>query len=197
MNDLPHLTSIFDRLKRGYHLGPDDEPEFSALCGRPDDYAAYFAAIGLKLVRHEREFFYFEPDNPETVPDTLPRITVFSYIMIDYAANQGRPIEEFIFGQNFLVTALPHFTLDRYTAFLRQVDVHDLSDLRTLLKHMERIGWVKWLDEDEFRFLRPFHRVFSKCLEIADAAQSEAAKGNGVQGSENEQRPVPPPATDE
>jgi hypothetical protein len=196
MNDLPHLTSIFDRLKRGYHLGPDDEPEFSALCGRSGDYAAYFAAIGLKLVRHEREFFYFEPDNPETVPDTLPRIAVFSYIMIDYAANQGRPMEEFIFGQNFLVTALPHFTLDRYTALLRQVDVHDLPDLRTLLKHMERIGWIKWLDEDEFRFLRPFHRVFSKCLEIADAAQSQAGKGNGVQSPDVEQRPVPPSAMD-
>lgn len=170
MNDLPHLENIFDRLKRGYHLGPEDEPEFSALCGKSDEYAGYFAAIGLKLVRHEREFFYFEPDNPETVPDTLPRIAVFSYIMIDHAANQGRPIEEFIFGQNFLVTALPHFSLDRYTALLRQVDVHDLPDLRTLLKHMERIGWIKWLGDDEFRFLRPFHRVFSKCLEVAESA---------------------------
>ncbi len=167
MNELLHLASIFARLKRGYHLGPDDEPEFSALCARPDDYTAYFRALGLTLVRHEREFFYFEPDNPETVPDTLPRIAVFSYIMIDHAANQGRPIEEFIFGQNFLVTALPHFTLDRYAALLRQVDVHDPADLKSLLKHMERIGWAKWLGEEEFRFVRPFHRVFSKCLEVS------------------------------
>lgn len=179
-NDLPHLTSIFDRLKRGYHLGPDDEPEFSALCSRVEEYSDFFGAIGLSLVRHEREFFYFEPDNPETVPDTLPRIAVFSYIMIDHAANQGRPIEEFIFGKNFLVTALPHFSLDRYNALLRQVDVHEMGDLRTLLKHMERIGWVKWLGEDEFRFLRPFHRVFSKCIEISQAAQSEPAQDNAV-----------------
>src|SRR6266702_2461231 len=116
MNTLPHLTTIFDRLRRGYHLGPDDEPEFSRLCERFDEYAAYFAALGITLVRHEREFFYFNAESPETVPDTLPRIAVFSYIMIDHAANQGRPIDEFIFGQNFLVTALPHFTLDRYTA---------------------------------------------------------------------------------
>jgi len=106
MNELPHLTTLFDRLKRGYHLGPDDEPEFSVLCARFDEYASYFAAIGLVLVRHEREFFYFEPENPETVPETLPRIAVFSYIIIDHAANQGRPMEEFIFGQNFLVAAL-------------------------------------------------------------------------------------------
>jgi hypothetical protein len=175
MNELPHLEKIFDRLKRGCHLGPDDEPEFSALSSpRFDEYAAYFAALGLTLVRHEREFFYFEPDNQEDVPITLPRIAVFSYIIIDYAANQGRPIEEFIFGQNFLITALPHFTLDRYTALLRQVDVHNVEDLRTLLNRMEQIGWVKikGLGEDEFRFLRPFHRVFSKCLEVAQSSQA-------------------------
>jgi hypothetical protein len=168
MNDLPHLGDIFDRLKRGCHLGPDDEPCFSALMARPDDYTSYFAPLGLRLVRHEREFFYFEPENPENVPDTMPRIAVFSFILVDHAANQGRPIEEFIFGQNFLITALPHFTLDRYTALLRQVDVHDLKGLETVLRHMERIGWVKWLGPDEFRFLRPFHRVFSKCIELAE-----------------------------
>lgn len=177
MNDLPHLANVFDKLKRGYHLGPDDEPEFSALCNQYAEYATYFGAIGLTLVRHEREFFYFEPDNPESVPDTLPRIAVFSYILIDHAANQGRPIEEFIFAQNFLVTSLPHFTLDRYTALLRQVDVHDASDVRTLLKHMERIGWVKWLGEEEFRFLRPFHRVFTRCLEVAQSANAPVLSG--------------------
>jgi len=176
MNELPPLANIFERLKRGCHLGPDDEPEFSALSSaRFDEYATYFTAIGLTLVRHEREFFYFEPDNPEDVPITLPRIAVFSYIIIDHAANQGRPIEEFIFGQNFLVTALPHFALDRYTALLRQVDVHEVSDLKTLPNRMEQIGWVKWLGEDEFRFQRPFHRVFSKCLELTQAAQTGQA----------------------
>jgi hypothetical protein len=175
MTDLAHLSAIFDRLKRGCHLGPEDEPEFSSLCARHADYAAWFAALGLTLVRHEREFFYFEPDNPETVADTLPRIAVFSYIMVDHAANQGRSIEEFIFGQNFLLTALPHFALDRYAALLRQVEMYDLNDLATLLNHMERIGWVKWVGEDEFRFFRPFHRVFSKCLEIAQSAQTAQA----------------------
>lgn len=179
MNTLPHLTSIFDRLKRGYHLGPDDEPEFSRLCERFDEYFAYFAALGITLIRHEREFFYFNADNPETVPDALSRIAVFSYIMIDHAANQGRSIDGFIFGHNFLVTALPHFTLDRYTALLRQVEVHEMSDLENVLKHMERIGWVKRLNNDEFRFLRPFHRVFGKCIELTQLVQSQSADESG------------------
>jgi hypothetical protein len=185
MNQLPHLAEIFDRLKRGYHLGPDDEPEFSALQARSDDYAAYFAALGLTLVRHEREFYYFEPDNPENVPDTLPRIAVFSYIVIDHAANQGRPIEEYIFGQNFLMTALPHFALDRYATLLRQVDMHEMSDVKILLNRMEQIGWVKWLGPDEFRFLRPFHRVFSKCIEIVQAANSQGNAAGAANASQN------------
>jgi hypothetical protein len=174
VNTLPHLGEIWDRLKRGCHLGPDDEPCFSALCARYEEYAAYFAPLGLELVRHEREFFYFEPDNPESVPDTMPRIAVFSYILVDYAANQGRPIEEFIFGRNFLVSSLPHFSLDRYMALLRQVDVHDIKSVEIILRHMERIGWVKWLGPDEFRFLRPFHRVLNKCLDLAESPGPKA-----------------------
>lgn len=189
MNELPHLSSIFDRLKRGYHLGPEDEPEFSALASpRFDEYQACFAALGFDLIRHEREFFYFEPENPEAVPDTLPRIAVFSYIMIDHASNQGRSIEEFIFGQNFLVTALPHFSFDRYTALLRQVELHDLGDLRGVLNRMEQIGWVKikGMGVDEFRFLRPFHRVFSKCLELS-AAENTPNSGDGTPAGDSNQ----------
>jgi hypothetical protein len=175
MNDLPHLGEIFDRLKRGYHLGPDDEPLFSALSGgRHQAYADYFAPLGLRLLHHERDFFYFDPENPENVPDTMPRIAVFSYILIDHASNQGKPIEEFIFSQNFLVTGLPHFTRDRYTALLSQVDIHDVKGLETILRYMERIGWVKLLPPDEFRFLRPFHRVFSKCLDLSKPAPAPA-----------------------
>lgn len=178
MNDLPHLSEIFDHLKRGCHLGPEDQPFFSLLQARHKDYADYFAPLGLRLIRHEREFFYFDPENPDTVPETMPRIAVFSYIMIDHASNQGKPIEEFLFGQNFLLSALPHFTLDRYTALLRQVEVHDVRGLENILRHMERIGWVNWLQPDEFRFLRPFHRVFSKCLELAEASHNQPPPGS-------------------
>lgn len=175
MTDLPHLQEIFDRLRRGYHLSPEDEPAFSAVAADFDAYAAYFAPLGLTLVRHPREFFYFEPETAESVPEALPRIAVFSFILIDHAANQGRPLEEYLLGQHHLISRLPHFTLDRYTALLRQVDVEDLADLRQILKNMERIGWVKFVGDDEFRFLRPFHRVFDRCLELAQRRETAPA----------------------
>jgi hypothetical protein len=176
MSELPQLQEVFDRLRRGWHLSPDDEPAFSAVAMQPDAYAKYFAPLGIKLVRHPRDFFYFEPEFGETIPETLPRIAVFSFIFIDYAANQGRPIEEYLLAQHFLVSKLPHFSLDRYAAMLRQVEIEDFAGLRQVLKNMERYGWVKFVDGEEFKILRPFHRVFDKCLELATAVSTATPK---------------------
>jgi hypothetical protein len=174
MSELPYLQQLFDRLRRGWHLSPDDEPLFSAVAMQPDAYVDYLAPLGIKLVRHPRDFFYFEPESGETVAETLPRIAVFSYILIDHTANLGHPIEQYLLGQHFLVSRLPHFSLDRYVAMLRQVEVDDVDGLRQVLKNMERYGWVKFFDTDEFKILRPFHRVFDKCLELAAEVNATA-----------------------
>lgn len=173
MSELPHLQELFDRLKRGYHLSSEDEPMFSAVAANHEAYAGYFAPLGLKLVRHPREFFYFDPEAAESVPETLPRIAVFSFILVDHAANSGRPIEDYLLNQHFLISKLPHFSLDRYTTLLRQVEVEDVAGIRTVLRHMERLGWVKFVGEEEFRFLRPFHRVFDKCLDLSAVGSSQ------------------------
>ena len=192
MNSLPHLREIFDHLTRGCHLSPEDEPMYSALSGTNfPAYMDYFSALGFELVRHEREFFYFAPDQPEKVPETLPRIAVFSYILIDHAANQGLSIEEFMLGQNFLLSELPHFSRERYMALLRQVDVHDAAGLKFILDHLKRLGWLKWTGPDEFRFLRPFHRVFDKCVELANeltpSPNAESSRGNETRADGGDQ----------
>lgn len=167
MSELPYIQEVFDKLRRGSHLSPEDEPAFSAVASNPEAYAEYFAPLGLKLERHPREFFYFAPESAESVPDTLPRIAVFSFILIDHADNTGKPIEDFLLNQHFFISRLPHLSLERYAALLRQVQVEDTGGLRQILKNMERLGWAKLHSEDEFSLLRPFHRVFDKCLELS------------------------------
>lgn len=169
MTDLPYLRDVFDRLRRGHHLSPEDEPLFSAVAARHEEYAGWFRQLGITLVRHPRDFFYFEPDAGEGEREALSRIAVFSFILVDHAANEGRPVEEYVFGQHFLISRLPHLSLDRYVALLRQVDVEEVSGLRQVVRNLERFGFAKVLGEDEFRFLRPFHRLLDKCLELASA----------------------------
>lgn len=182
MMSLPYLQAIFQKLRLGYHLSPEDEPLFSAVISNYDAYASYFAPLGLTLVRHPREFFYFEPENNDTMRDTLARIVVFSFILIDDTANAGRPIEDFLLNNHFLISKLPHFELDRYVALLRQVEVEDSAGLRQILRNMERFGWVKFFTDDEFRFLRPFHRVFDKCLELSKIAVTASTPGEAAAG---------------
>lgn len=170
MSELLYLQDIFDGLRNGHHLSVEDEPAFSAVTANYDAYAQYFAPLGLTLVRHERDFFYFEAKTADPPPETLARIAVFSFILIDDAANTGKRIEEFVFTTHFLISRLPHFSLDRYTALLKQVGIADPAALRPILRRMKELGWIKFLSEEEFKFLRPFHRMFDKCLELSVAA---------------------------
>ena len=68
--------------------------------------------------------------------------------------------------------------------YFRQVSIDDAAGLRQVVKNLERLGWVKFLGEEEFRFLRPFHRVFDKCLELSRLA-IEAASATPSNPSEN------------
>jgi hypothetical protein len=178
MSNLLYLQELFQKLRTGHHLSPEDEPLFTAVASDYDAYASQFALLGLNLKRHPREFFYFEPDANDGMRETLPRIAVFSFILIDHLANAGKPIEEFLLTNHFLISRLPHFSMDRYKSLLGQVNVENEGDLRQIVKNMERLGWAKFLGDEEFRFLRPFHRVFDKCLEIAQKAENTNANSD-------------------
>ena len=189
MNSHPHLQELFEKLKGGYHVSHEDGLMHAALMQRTDDYAEYFGAIGLKLVRHERDFFYFESE--EGTSDYLPKVAVFCYILIDHTANLGLPIEATLMGGTHSLRGLPHFTLDSYRAHLRQVDLLEPDKLRGVVSYLVRIGWAKWVSTDEFKILRPFCRVFERCLALSehspDRAQESAEGLDDSEGTEGDE----------
>jgi hypothetical protein len=179
MSELPHLKSLFQAFRRGQHLSWDDGELFTALDMNFEAYEAYFGAIGLRLIRHERGFFYFEPEAGQSGSEMLPKVAVFSFILIDHLASEGRSIEEAIMTERFLIPALPHFSLDRYRDLLREVKVTDVKGLGEVIAHMAKIGWLRRLGAEEFEFLRPFHRILDKCLELS-ASTDVAARPTPV-----------------
>ncbi|MGH7978152.1 MAG: condensin complex protein MksE [Limisphaerales bacterium] len=182
MNYPDHLREIFDRLKNGYHISSEDDLIYATLNGeRYDDYVDYFAGLGFKLHKHERDFFYFEPEAEDAGSSRLAKIAVFSFILIDHIANRGLPVEPTLFSEIFTIRGLPHFTLDSYRARLEQAGVMDNGDLRDVIHSLKNVGWAKWVAEDEFQFLRPFHRMLSKCLELAEQSGEAASEINPLQ----------------
>ena len=97
-----------------------------------------------------------------------------------------------LMGGTLSLRGLPHFTLDSYRAHLRQVDLLEPDKLRRVVSYLVRIGWAKWVSTDEFTFLRPFCRVFERCLELSEHSPDraeESAEGlsesEGTEGGEN------------
>lgn len=182
MNYPEHLREIFDKLKNGYHISPEDDVIYAALNSeRFDDYADYFAGLGFKLHKHEQDFFYFEPEAEDHASPRLAKIAVFSFILIDHIANRGLPVEPTLFTDTFTIRNLPHFTLDSYRARLEQVGILDYTDLKDVIHYLKNVGWAKWIGEDEFQFLRPFHRMLGKCLELAEQSGKLASETNPLQ----------------
>jgi hypothetical protein len=177
MNHPPHLQAIFEKLKSGYHVCPEDDVLYGALNSEHyEEYEGYFAGIGITLRKHEHDFYYFEPDAEDKNSPRLAKMAAFSFILIDHIANtRGLPVEPTIFGETFTLRTLPHLTtLDSYRARLEQVNVLDHADLRDIINRLENVGWAKWVADDEFRFLRPFHRLLSKCLELSQQSGQSA-----------------------
>ncbi|MFN3874853.1 MAG: condensin complex protein MksE [Flavobacteriales bacterium] len=175
MTELPYLKDIFDKLRQGAYITHEQGNLHAPLTERYDDYASYFKPLGLDLVRHPRDFFYFRTETAESTPppQSLPPIAVFCFILIEATANEGRPVEEYLLTERFSIAGLPHLNSDRFKAHMKAVGVDDEASLRKLIKGMARLGWAEVFPDDTFRFLRPFHRVFDKCQEISQVAEQE------------------------
>jgi len=188
MIDLPHLQEIYEGLCVGHHYGPDDGVLFDALRTRFDDFRELFRVFGINLVRQEPEFFYIDAHAIDAARKTSAKMTLVCYILVDHYASQGQSIEEAIMGHSHLVRNLPHFALDRYAKLMREVDIPDRDTLESVLDSMGKIGWLKREDAEQFRFLRPFYRIFSKCVQLAEVAASErdAAQPVNQEGVEAE-----------
>ncbi|MBK9146301.1 MAG: hypothetical protein IPM12_00625 [Flavobacteriales bacterium] len=175
MNELPFVKDIFDKLRQGAYITHEQGNLHAPLTERYEAYAEYFRPLGLDLVRHARDFFYFRTETAEATPppQSLPPIAVFCFILIEATANEGRPVEEYLLSERFSVAGLPHLTSDRFKSHMKAVGIDDEASMRKLIKSMVRMGWAEYYPDDTFRFLRPFHRVFDKCQEISQVAEQE------------------------
>ena len=171
--DLPHLKQIFDDLRRGKHLAEGDGPHVHALREQTEAYARLFDALGFSLVHHPRGFFYFAADPSANVTDQAGRMAVFTFILVESLADQGKPVEETLMTHTFNITELPHLTTDRFVTYMRDVGVTSLEDLRQVLKNMRRLGFAELVGDDLFRFRTPAYRFLDLCSELA--AEQEAA----------------------
>ena len=90
---LPQLKEIFDKLRQGSYITHEQGSLHSALAENYEAYKEYFEPLGLNLIRHPRDFFYLHKEEAENTPpsSSLAGIAVFSFILIEATANEGKP----------------------------------------------------------------------------------------------------------
>lgn len=166
LSQLTQLTPIFRELFKGYHISQRDAELYSQLSNLQDVYRALFRAMGFELVCDSRGFYYFVPEQMGAqVNKTAQRLALFTFILVEHLADQGRDPLAVLDGGTLGRDELPAL-LDKYRDLFVQAEVQTQEDLEE--KVMRRLSQLGFAQEDNgiYRFLPPMHRFLDVCLAV-------------------------------
>jgi len=172
--DLPHMTEVFEALRRGKHISMKDGDIFHALKKHETVYEQLFSKLGFKLVHHARDFFYFL--DTSTFTDLSSKIAVFMFILVEHLADKGDTVEDAVMTRRFAYKDLPHLQGERYQTYMREAGVTTSEDLAAIVRTMERFGFTRRTDSETFCFDVPIYRFLDLCMDMAaQVARTETA----------------------
>ena len=166
LNELSQLAPIFRELFKGYHVSRRDAELYSQLSNQQDQYRALFKALGFELVCDTRGFFYFVPEQMGAqVNKTAQRLALFTFIIVEHLADQGRDPLAVLDGGSLGRDELPPL-LEKYRDLFLQAEVQTQDELEE--KVMRRLTQLGFASEDNgiYRFLPPMHRFLDVCLSV-------------------------------
>jgi len=131
-----------------------------------DQYRALFKALGFELVCDPRGFYYFVPEQMGAqVNKTAQRLALFTFILVEHLADQGRDPLAVLDGGSLGRDELPAL-LDKYRDLFLQAEVTTQEELEEkVIRRLTQLGFA----EDSngvYRFLPPMHRFLDVCLSV-------------------------------
>ena len=166
LKELTQLAPIFRELFKGYHVSRRDPELYAQLSNQQDQYRALFKALGYELVCDSRGFYYFVPEQMGAqVNKTAQRLALFTFILVEHLADQGRDPLAVLDGGSLGRDELPPL-LEKYRDLFLQAEVTSVEALEE--KIMRRLNQLGFAGEDNgiYRFLAPMHRFLDVCLSV-------------------------------
>ncbi|OHC42579.1 MAG: chromosome partitioning protein, partial [Pseudomonadales bacterium RIFCSPLOWO2_02_FULL_63_210] len=143
------------------------DPElYAQLSNQQDQYRALFKALGYELVCDSRGFYYFVPElMGAQVNKTAQRLALFTFILVEHLADQGRDPLAVLDGGSLGRDELPAL-LEKYRDLFLQAEVTSVEELEE--KVMRRLNQLGFASEENgiYRFLAPMHRFLDVCLSV-------------------------------
>ncbi|MDT4824659.1 hypothetical protein FQZ97_579160 [compost metagenome] len=166
LKELSQLAPIFRELFKGYHVSQRDAELYAQLTNQQDAYRALFRGLGFELVCDRRGFYYFVPEQMGAqVNKTAQRLALFTFILVEHLADQGRDPLAVLDGGSLGRDELPPL-LEKYRDLFLQAEVTSQEELEE--KVMRRLVQLGFASEDNgvYRFLPPMHRFLDVCLAV-------------------------------
>lgn len=166
LSELSLLAPIFRELFKGYHVSRRDAELYSQLSNLQDAYRALFKALGYELVCDPRGFYYFVPEQiGAQVNKTAQRLALFTFIIVEHLADQGRDPLAVLDGGSLGRDELPPL-LEKYRELFLQAEVQTQEELEEkVMRRMTQLGFASE-DNGVYRFLPPMHRFLDVCLSV-------------------------------
>ncbi|WP_339491014.1 Mks condensin complex protein MksE [Pseudomonas sp. EL_65y_Pfl2_R95] len=166
LSELSQLAPVFRELFKGYHVSRRDPELYTQLSNQQDQYRTLFKALGFELTCDPRGFYYFVPEQiGAQVNKTAQRLALFTFILVEHLADQGRDPLAVLDGGSLGRDELPAL-LDKYRDLFVQAEVTTQEELEE--KVMRRLCQLGFASEDNglYRFLAPMHRFLDVCLSV-------------------------------
>jgi hypothetical protein len=166
LSELSQLAPIFRELFKGFHISRRDPELYTQLSNHQDAYRGLFKALGFELVCDTRGFYYFVPDLAAAqVNKTAQRLSLFTFILVEHLADQGRDPIAVLDGGSLGRDELPSL-LDKYRDLFIQAEVQTQDELEEkIMRRMTQLGFASE-DNGIYRFLPPMHRFLDVCLSV-------------------------------
>jgi hypothetical protein len=166
LKELTQLAPIFRELFKGYHISRNNPELYAQLASQQDQYRGLFKALGYELTCDSRGFYYFVPEQMGAqVNKTAQRLALFTFILVEHLADQGRDPLAVLDGGSLGRDELPAL-LEKYRDLFLQAEVTSIEELEE--KVMRRLTQLGFASEDNgiYRFLAPMHRFLDVCLSV-------------------------------
>ena len=166
LTELSLLAPIFRELLKGFHISRREPELYAQLSNLQDAYRTLFKALGFELVCDTRGFYYFVPEQMGAqVNKTAQRLALFTFIMVEHLADQGRDPLSVLDGGSLGRDELPAL-LEKYRDLFLQAEVQTQDELEEkILRRLTQLGFASE-DNGTYRFLPPMHRFLDVCLAV-------------------------------
>jgi len=172
---IPGKKMVFEALVSGKHLSLHSGEVYRYLQQHESEYQNELSTLGYTLV-HEQDYYYLQVQDENKASDYSRKALVFIAIMLEFIAQKGQNIIETLYcSQGFERDQLPHFSSKRYKSYMQHIGIDDEKALNTLLKYMDRSGFVEYRDNENFlRFLSPCQRFINLALQVLEQQKKQA-----------------------